>query len=156
MRLPAPSTELRDSSGFTQNPQVTYRATRAGTYYVAIFAPDRAAPGDPSRPGDELVTSSPPRTPYTLTLDKHCSSTRTLRIPLARLRRRSRTMTSLVVYDNGYPRVRRSRGAISRRVTLRGLRGGRHRIVVTAQFDGQPRTRHSITVSTHCLLRLSR
>lgn len=155
MRLASPSSELRDSSGFTQNPAVSYRATRTGTYYVAIFAPDQAAPGDPGKPGDELVTGSPPRTAYTLRMDKRCSSTRTLRVPIARLRRPGRAMTTLVVYDNGIERARRSRGAISRRITLRGLRNGRHRIVFKSSFTGQPRTSRTIKIRTRCKLRLS-
>ncbi len=156
MRLASPSSELRDSSGFTQNPAVSYRATRTGTYYIAIFAPDPAAPGDPGKAGDELVTGSPPRTAYTLKMDKHCSSTRTLSVPLSRLRRPGHGMTTLVVYDNGIERTRRSRGGIGRRITLRGLRNGRHRIVFKARFSGQPRTSRATRIRTSCKLSLSR
>ena len=51
MQLPSPNTELRDSSGFSQNPAVSFRATRAGTYYVAIFAPDWNLPGEQGQVG---------------------------------------------------------------------------------------------------------
>lgn len=155
MRLPGPKT-LLSYEGFTQNPSISHRAVRTGTYYVAVFAPDRAAPGDPAKPGDELATSSPPRTAYTLTMDNRCSSTRTLRIPLTRLRRPDRRMTALAVYDNGTRRARRSRGAISRRITLRGMRNGRHRIVFKASFTGRPRTSATVRIRTRCTLRLSR
>lgn len=155
MRLPGPRTLLH-AAGFTQNPAVSHRAVRAGTYYVAVFAPDRAAPGDPAEAGDQLATSSPPHTAYTLAMDKRCSSTRTLRIPLTRLRRPGRAMTALAVYDNGTRRARRSRGAISRRITLRGMRNGRHRIVFKASFTGQPRISTTIRIRTRCALRLSR
>ncbi len=155
MRLATPNTALR-GAGFTQDPLVSYRAGRTGTYYVAIFAPDRAAPADPGKAGDQLVTLSPPHTTYTLNLDKRCSSSRTLRVPLARLRRPGRQMTALRVYDNGIVRAYRSRGAIGRRITLRGLRNGRHRITYTARFVGQPRTSRTIRIRTRCKLKLAR
>ncbi len=68
MQLPSPSSELRDSSGFAQNPAVAYRATRAGTYYVAIFAPDWNLPGEQGQVGKDLAPLSAPRTRYSLTL----------------------------------------------------------------------------------------
>jgi hypothetical protein len=70
MRLPAPSTELRDSGGFTQNPRVGYRATRTGTYYVAVFAPQWTVPGEQGIVGKDLAPLSPPRTTYSLTLTR--------------------------------------------------------------------------------------
>lgn len=155
MRLPAPRSELR-AAGFTRNPVVSYRVSRAGTYYLAVFAPDWVVPGAQAQPGEDLATPSPPRTAYTLKLDKRCSSTRGLRVPLARLRRSGRRMTALVVYDNGIPRARRTRAAIERRITLRGLRSGRHRIVFKARFAGQPRTSHATGIRTRCRLRLAR
>lgn len=70
MELPSASTELRDSSGFTQNPAVSYRARRAGTYYVAIFAPDWTLPGEQGKVGEDLAPLSPPRTTYSLTMTR--------------------------------------------------------------------------------------
>ena len=70
MQLPSPSTELRDSSGFAQNPAVSYRASRAGTYYVAIFAPDWTLPGEQGTLGKDLAPLSPPRTRYSVTLQR--------------------------------------------------------------------------------------
>ncbi len=68
MELPASSAELRDSSGFTQNPAVSYRASKTGTYYVAVFAPDWDLPGEQGKAGQDLAPLSPPRTTYSLTL----------------------------------------------------------------------------------------
>ena len=68
MRLPSPSTELRDSGGFTQNPLVSYRATRTGTYYVAVFAPVWTVPGEQGTVGKDLAPLSSPRTTYRLTV----------------------------------------------------------------------------------------
>jgi len=68
MQLPSPNSELRDSSGFSQNPAVSFRATRAGTYYVAVFAPDWNLPGEQGKVGQDLAPISPPRTRYGLTL----------------------------------------------------------------------------------------
>jgi len=70
MQLPSPSSELRDSSGFTQNPAVSFRATRAGTYYVAVFAPDWNLPGEQGQVGKDLAPLSVPRTRYSLTLQR--------------------------------------------------------------------------------------
>ena len=70
MRLPAPSTELRDSRGFTQNPVVSYRAPRTGTYYVAVFAPQWTVPGEQGSRGKDLAPLSPPRTTYSLTMTR--------------------------------------------------------------------------------------
>ena len=155
MRLPAPKSEL-SAVGFTQNPDLSYRAPRTGTYYVAVFAPERALPVAGGGPGEDLLTRSPPYTGYRLTLEKRCSSTRTLRVPLAALRRRGRVMTALVVYDNGRVRTQRSRGGIARRLTLRGLRNGRHRIVFKARFVNQPRKTSATVIRARCKLRLSR
>lgn len=70
MQLPSPGSELRDSSGFAQNPAVSFRATRAGTYYVAVFAPDWDLPGEQGKAGQDLAPLSPPRTRYGLTLQR--------------------------------------------------------------------------------------
>jgi hypothetical protein len=70
MQLPSPSSELRDSSGFSQNPAVSFRATRAGTYYVTVFAPDWDLPGEQGKVGQDLAPLSPPRTRYGLTLQR--------------------------------------------------------------------------------------
>jgi subtilisin family serine protease len=69
MRLPAPSSELR-SAGFTQNPRVSYRATRTGTYYVAVFAPAWTVPGEQGTIGKDLAPLSPPRSTYRLTMTR--------------------------------------------------------------------------------------
>jgi hypothetical protein len=156
MRLPAPSTELRNSAGFTQNPAVSYRAPRSGTYYVAIFAPDLRVPSDPSEPREGLIANAPPHMPYTLTMDKRCSRSRTLRVPLGRLRRRGAQMNSLTVYVDATPRARRERAAIARRITLRGLRRGRHRVVYRATFAAHRRTSSATAIRVNCSLRLSK
>lgn len=70
MQLPSPNSELRDSSGFAQTPAVSYRASRAGTYYVAVFAPDWNLPGEQGKAGQDLAPLSPPRTRYGLTLQR--------------------------------------------------------------------------------------
>lgn len=69
MRLPSPSSELR-SAGFTQNPRVSYRATRTGTYYVAVFAPAWTVAGEQGTVGKDLAPLSPPRSTYRLTLTR--------------------------------------------------------------------------------------
>ena len=69
MRLPAPDSELR-AAGFTQNPSVSYRATRTGTYYVAVFAPVWTVPGEQGTIGKDLAPLSPPRTAYRLTMTR--------------------------------------------------------------------------------------
>lgn len=153
MRLPGPRTLLR-SEGFTPSPAVSYRAPRTGTYYVAVFAPDRSLPLSGGGPGEGLLTRSPPHTEYRLTMDKRCSTARTLRVPLTGLRRPGRRMRELVVYDNGVVRARRGRSGIARRITLRGLRNGRHRITFKASFAGTSRTSRSTVVRTSCRLRL--
>lgn len=70
MQLPSPNSELRDSSGFSQTPAVSFRATRAGTYYVAVFAPDWNLPGEQGKAGQDLAPLSAPRTRYGLTLQR--------------------------------------------------------------------------------------
>ena len=70
MQLPSPNSELRDSSGFSQDPAVSFRALRAGTYYVAVFAPDWNLPGEEGKVGQDLAPLSPPRTRYSLTLQR--------------------------------------------------------------------------------------
>jgi hypothetical protein len=156
MRLPAPSTELRNGGGFTRNPTVSYRATRAGTYYAAIFAPDLRVPDDPDEPRTGLLTNAPPHMDYSVTFDKRCSSSRRLRVPLERLRRRGATMNSLTVYVDSIPWVRRERAAIERRLTLRGLRRGRHRIVYRATFAAHRRTSSATRIRVRCTLKLAR
>jgi len=151
MRLPGPRTLLR-RVGFTPSPAVSYRARRTGTYYVAVFAPDRSIPLAGGGPGEGLLTLSPPHTEYRLTLEKRCSTTRTLRVPLAALRRPGRAMRKLVVYDNSVARARRGRSGIARRITLHGLRSGRHRIVFRASFSGRRRTSHVTLIGTRCRL----
>ncbi len=69
MRLPAPDSELR-AAGFTQNPSVSYRATRTGTYYVAVFAPVWTIPGEQGTRGKDLAPLSPPRTAYRLSMTR--------------------------------------------------------------------------------------
>jgi subtilisin family serine protease len=69
MRLPSPNTELR-AAGFTQNPSVSYRATRTGTHYVAVFAPVWTVPGEQGTRGKDLAPLSPPRTAYRLTMTR--------------------------------------------------------------------------------------
>jgi hypothetical protein len=156
MRLPAPGTELRNSEGFTQNPAVSYRAKRAGTYYVAVFAPDLRVPSDPSEARPGLVSDAPPHMAYALTLDKRCSASRTLRVPLAKLRRTGASMNSLKVYVDADLRARRDRDGIARRLTLRGLRRGRHRVVFRASFAAHRRSSSATTIRVRCSLRLAK
>ena len=69
MPLPSPSTELR-SAGLTQNPRVSYRASRTGTYYVGVFAPTWTVPGEQGAVGTDLAPLSPPRSAYRLTMTR--------------------------------------------------------------------------------------
>lgn len=69
MRLPVPDSELR-ATGFTQSPNVSYRATRTGTHYVAVFAPSWTVPGEQGEIGKDLAPLSIPRTPYRITLSR--------------------------------------------------------------------------------------
>ena len=57
---------LADSRGLTNDPLVSYRAGRTGTYYVSVDAPDVIAPGDAAGGS----TSLQPETKYTLKLRK--------------------------------------------------------------------------------------
>ncbi len=151
MRLGSESRELRNSSGFTRNPLVNYRARRAGTYYAAIFAPDLVLPGEEFLTGDPV----PPYMRYTLTLRKRCSSSRRLRVPLARLRRRGVQMTGLRVFVDARPKLRRTRSGLSSRITVNDLRNGRHRIVFKASFGSKARRKSRATnVRTRCSLKL--
>jgi hypothetical protein len=53
-----------DSEGVTSSPRASYRATRTGTYYVSISAPDLPDPKDELTASDKVD----PQTTYTLTL----------------------------------------------------------------------------------------
>lgn len=61
---------LEDSGGFTDRPQVQYKASKTGTYYVAVVAPDPPDPTDPSN--NDPATALP--VAYTLSLKKNKSS----------------------------------------------------------------------------------
>lgn len=55
---------LDDSEGITSSPRASFRATRTGTYYVSISAPDLPDPKDELTASDKVD----PQTTYTLTL----------------------------------------------------------------------------------------
>jgi hypothetical protein len=93
---------------------------------------------------------------YALTIDRRCSASRTLRVPLARLRRPGAAMDSLKVYVDTDLRASRDRDAIARRLTLRGLRRGRHRVVFKASFAAHRRSSHGMTIRVRCSLRLAK
>jgi hypothetical protein len=57
---------LNDSGGFSTNPRTVFKATKTGTFYVAIGAPDLAASTDT---GVSKVVIAP-RLSYTLTISK--------------------------------------------------------------------------------------
>ena len=61
---------LEDSGGFTDRPQVQYKASKTGTYYVAVIAPDPPDPTDPSN--NDPATALP--VAYTLSLKKNKTS----------------------------------------------------------------------------------
>lgn len=150
MSRESPSTELRNSGGFTRNPEARYVASRSGTHYVAVFAPDIVVPGLEFTVGGPVL----PHMTYRLTIDRRCGSRRTLRVPLARLRRPGHRMSSLSVFVNGIRRVRRLRSAISSRVVLRGLRTRRHRIVFKAGFPTRAHSTRAISIRTRCTLKV--
>lgn len=145
--------ELRNSSGFARSPVASYRARTAGTYYVAVFAPDQIPPGEEFRLGGAL----PQNMAYSLTMQKRCSSSRRLRVPLSRLRRRGLQMTGLRVFVDGKSRLRRTRSGIQSRVTLNGLRTGRHRVVFKSSFGSSARRKSRATnIRARCTLRLDK
>ena len=49
---------------------MSYRATRTGTHYVAVFAPSWTVPGEQGEIGKDLAPLSIPRTPYRITLSR--------------------------------------------------------------------------------------
>ncbi|MCU0314374.1 MAG: S8 family serine peptidase, partial [Solirubrobacteraceae bacterium] len=155
MSLPAPGTLLRDTSGFTREPELSFRATSTGTHYVAVFAPDWVPPGEDEE-GGTFVTSGPPHVAFALSLRKRCSSSRTLAVPLGRLRRPGGRLTSVTILEDGIRRVRWTRAQVRRRVRLDGFANGRHEVVFRAAFSNRAQTRVARVIRTRCTLRLAR
>lgn len=63
---------LKDSGGFTDRPQVQYKASKTGTYYVAVVAPDPPDPTDPSN--NDPATALPVSYSFSLKKNKTSSS----------------------------------------------------------------------------------
>jgi hypothetical protein len=153
MDLPSPRSELRDSSGFTREPELSYTAKATGTHYVAVFAPDWVAPSEPGNEQATYVTAGPAHTAFTLTLRRRCSSARTLRVPLSRLRRPGSRLTSVTAYEDGIRRVRWTRRQVRSRVRLAGFADGRHEVVFRAGFANRAQTRVEQVIRTRCALK---
>jgi hypothetical protein len=156
MDLPSPRSELRDSSGFTREPELSFTAKTTGTHYVAVFAPDWIAPSEPGNEEPTYVTAGPAHTAYTLALRKRCSSSRTLRVPLDRLRRPGGRLTSVTILEDGIRRVRWTRSQVRSRVRLDGFANGRHEVVFRAAFSNRAQTRVAQVIRTRCTLKLAR
>ena len=71
MRLPSPSTELRDSAGLhPESPRELPGVTRTGTYYVGCSRRSGPCPGEQGAVGTDLAPLSPPRSAYRLTMTR--------------------------------------------------------------------------------------